>query len=91
MDIDRIFRIRPVFLLSCLFLFLTPGIFGQEITRINVKETKMRVASGKALLICAYADYQCERVRLKNAMLKSELEARLPMLSKDTELIFYCA
>lgn len=63
-----------------------------EVTRITVTEARELVSTGKALLVCAYeSEALCNRNRLEGSMLRSELETKLPLLSKDQELIFYCA
>ena len=52
-----------------------------EVTRISVDDESI-----------AYADEQkCGRMRLEGSMTLRELEARLPSLPKDQEIIFYCA
>jgi len=51
-----------------------------------------RIAAGKALLVCAYPDADtCSKMQLQNAITRSELQARLPELRKDQEIILYCA
>jgi hypothetical protein len=63
-----------------------------EAPRISVEEARRKMASGEALLICAYPDEaKCEGNRLAGSITLSELGARLPTLGKDQELIFYCA
>jgi len=62
-----------------------------EIRRVDPEEARRRVEAG-ALLICAYTDAaKCEGVRLQGAITLGALEERLPSLSPDRELIFYCA
>ena len=49
------------------------------------------MAEGKALLVCAYADeVKCGWMRFDGSITLSELEARLPSLPRDQEIIFYC-
>lgn len=63
-----------------------------DVPRIDVEEARRKVAAGQALLICAYEDEgKCGRMRLEGSTTLSELQARLPSLRKDEELIFYCA
>jgi hypothetical protein len=50
------------------------------------------VKSGKALLVCGYDDdAKFKALRLEGALSLKEFETRLPKLSKDQEIIFYCA
>ena len=63
-----------------------------EPKRISVKEAYQKVKSGKALLVCGYDDKtKFKMMRLESALSLKEFEARLPKLSKDQEIIFYCA
>jgi rhodanese-related sulfurtransferase len=63
-----------------------------EPTRIGPDEAHRKVKSGTALFVCAYDDEQKFRnMRLEGAISLSELRARLPSLSKEQEIIFYCA
>jgi hypothetical protein len=62
------------------------------VDRISVEDTRRRVEAGQALLVCAYADEgRCRQLRLDGAVTLAELEARLPSIPRDRELIFYCA
>jgi hypothetical protein len=61
-----------------------------SIERITPGEARTKVQAGKALLVCSYEDKKCKKILLEGAMLRSELEGRLPSLSKDQEIIFYC-
>jgi hypothetical protein len=61
-----------------------------EPTRIPAEETRRKVTSGKALLVCAYEDEdKYRRMRLQDAISLQEFKNRLPALSKDQEIIFY--
>lgn len=63
-----------------------------EAKRISVSAAYPKVKSGKALLVCAYADEaKFQAMRLEGALSLKELEGRLAKLSKDQEIIFYCA
>jgi hypothetical protein len=63
-----------------------------EPTRVGPEETRQKVRSGDALLVCAYhEDEKFQRVPLEGAIPFSEFSSRVPTLPKDTELIFYCA
>jgi rhodanese-related sulfurtransferase len=62
-----------------------------DVARISVDEAQEHVKRG-ALLVCAYEDEEkCGRMKLEGSMTLRELEARLPSLPKDQEIIFYCA
>ncbi len=64
----------------------------KAVVRISPADAHEAVASGRALLVCAYPDVEvCEKVMLKDAITLKEFEARLPELKKDHEIIFYCA
>jgi rhodanese-related sulfurtransferase len=63
-----------------------------EPTRVSPEETRQRVNSGDALLVCAYhEDEKFQRVPLEGAIPFSEFESKVSSLPKDQELIFYCA
>lgn len=58
--------------------------------RVSPQYAHQAVASGGALLVCAYPDQEvCDKVMLQGAISLKELEARLPELKKDQEIIFY--
>ena len=59
--------------------------------RIDVEEARRHVASGQALLVCAYEDEaKCRAVAVDGGISYTDFESRLPELSKSQELIFYC-
>ena len=60
------------------------------VERIGPDQTREKVRSGDALLVCAYNDDKCKPLLLENAILLSEFEAKLPSLTKNQEIIFYC-
>jgi hypothetical protein len=63
-----------------------------EFTRLSPQETRQRVTSGSALLVCAYEDDEkCNRLRLEGAISLTEFKSKVSGLSKDEEIIFYCA
>ncbi len=63
-----------------------------EQMELSAEEAHERVASGKALLVCAYRDERvCRKVQLEGSVSLKQFEARLPKLSRDQEIIFYCA
>ncbi len=60
--------------------------------RITPQEIYPRVKSGEALLVCAYDDEaKCRTMHLEGAMFLWELQAKLPELPKDQEMVFFCA
>lgn len=60
--------------------------------RISPKEAKEKMGSGTALLVCAYADEEkFKKNRLQGAISADEFKKKLVSLSKDAEIIFYCA
>jgi hypothetical protein len=63
-----------------------------EAARITPEEAYSRVKSGKALLVCAYNDDEAfKKNRLEGAISYGEFASRIPVISKDQEIIFYCA
>ena len=63
---------------------------GTAIKRIDPESARAKVQTGKALLVCAYDDGKCKDVLLEGAMLRSAFESKVPSLSMDQEIIFYC-
>jgi len=60
--------------------------------RIDVADAYPRVTSGQALLVCAYEDEQkCRQLNLQGSISLARFESMAPTLTKDRELIFYCA
>jgi rhodanese-related sulfurtransferase len=60
--------------------------------RISAAETRQRVSTGSALLVCAYDDDEkFKNNHLQGAISLSEFKSRLPSIAKDQEVIFYCA
>ncbi len=65
---------------------------GIEPTRVSPEDAQKAVKAGDALLVCAYEkEAKCRKMNLEGAMFRKEFEAKLPSLSKDQEIIFYCA
>lgn len=63
-----------------------------EAARIAPEEAYARVKSGATLLVCAYNDDEAfKKNRLEGAISYGEFSSRVPGLSKDREIIFYCA
>lgn len=63
-----------------------------EIARIAPQETKEKVTSGIALLVCAYAsDAKFADNHLEGAISLADFQVRADQLARDQEIIFYCA
>jgi hypothetical protein len=63
-----------------------------DVPRISVEEARRKAAAGQALLVCAYPDdVKCSRVKLEGSITLADLQARLRSVSRDQELIFFCA
>jgi hypothetical protein len=61
-----------------------------EAERIDVERAAERVRTGDALLACAYDDEEkCRRLALRGSISLAELRDR--DVSRDREIIFYCA
>ena len=61
-----------------------------EIIRTSPEETREKVSSGKALLVCAYDDDdKFSRLHLDGAISLRRFKLRQDALSKDQEIIFY--
>ncbi len=62
-----------------------------DVKRVKPEEARQKAQSGEALLVCAYdSEEMCERLRLNGALTLAELKARLPGMSKEQEIVFYC-
>ena len=63
-----------------------------EVTRISPQAAYPQITSGRALLVCAYANENtCSTIMLEGAINLQEFESRLAGLKKDQPIIFYCA
>jgi hypothetical protein len=59
--------------------------------RISVEEARQKVNSGTALLVCAYDDDEkFKNNRLQGAISIGEFRSKIPSLSTEQEIIFYC-
>jgi hypothetical protein len=62
-----------------------------EPVRITAQEAREKVKSG-SLLVCGYEDEsECRSMLLEGAITFGEFQKKLPSLSKDQGIIFYCA
>jgi len=63
-----------------------------EPIRISVEEARQKVNSGAALLVCAYDDDEkFKNNHLQGAISLGDFRAKLPALSTEQEIVFYCA
>lgn len=63
-----------------------------EVPRISVQEARQNTLSGESLLVCAYEkDSQFNDIRLDRGISLKEFLSKLPDISKEKEIIFYCA
>lgn len=63
-----------------------------ESIRVSPEEVRQKAASGSALLVCAYDDDEkFKRIHLEDAISLEEFRSKLSTLSKDQEIVFYCA
>jgi hypothetical protein len=59
---------------------------------IDPTQAREKVQAGHATLVCAYDDEaKCSKLLLDGAISMTQLRRKLPELSKDEELILYCA
>jgi hypothetical protein len=69
----------------------TQGMSADQVERVEVERAREAVEAGRALLVCAYDDAKCARMRLGGSITVRELEQRAASLPKNQEIIFYCA
>ena len=63
-----------------------------QVSRITPEETYQKLRAGDALLVCAYdSKEQFRSLQLEGAISLPEFRAKLTSLSKDQEIVFYCA
>jgi hypothetical protein len=63
-----------------------------EPERITAEEVYGKLKDGSTLLVCAYDDDdKFGTVHLEGAISFNAFESKLPSLSKDQEIVFYCA
>ena len=62
-----------------------------EPQRITPEEADQKLKAGKAILVCAYEDEsKFKLMQLQGAISFSEFKSKIPSMSKDQEIIFYC-
>ncbi len=63
-----------------------------EPDRVSPQKTHELSEAGAALLVCAYDDEaRCNSMRLEGGITFGEFKSKLPSLSKDQGIVFYCA
>ncbi len=63
-----------------------------EPVRIPPEEAKKKILSNEAILVCAYEDEEkFRKMHLEGAISFIEFKKSAPLLSKEQEIIFYCA
>jgi hypothetical protein len=63
-----------------------------EPIRISVKDARQKVDAAAALFVCAYDDDEKFRNNnLQGAISLNDFRTKLPSLSTEQEIIFYCA
>jgi len=93
-NIAMVYKLPSFFI--CLAFILTtfastaPASAVLEIERVSAADARNRLMQHGALLVCSYADNRCQKILFQGAILRGELEARLPSLPVNQEIIFYC-
>jgi hypothetical protein len=63
-----------------------------EPKRVAAEEVYQKLQSGNTILVCAYEDdVKFKKVQLQGAISLNEFKSKLPSLTKEQEIIFYCA
>jgi hypothetical protein len=63
-----------------------------KVVRITPEEAYQKLRAGDAVLVCAYDSQERFRsLQLEGAISLPEFREKLPSLSKDQEIVFYCA
>ena len=63
-----------------------------EPERIGPEEVNKKLKTGSVLLVCAYDDEEKFRMfHIEGALSFSQFKSQLPSLSKEQEIVFYCA
>ena len=62
-----------------------------EPERVTAEEVYDKLKSGNVLLVCAYEDEQkFKKLQLEGAISVNAFKSKLPSLSKDQGIVFYC-
>lgn len=63
-----------------------------ELTIISADDAYKKIKTGRALLVCAYAEEEkFKKFNLAGAISLKDLQSRLAAIAKKREIIFYCA
>ncbi|MBI1919469.1 MAG: rhodanese-like domain-containing protein [Geobacter sp.] len=63
-----------------------------DVPRVKPSETRERVLSGEALLVCAYDDEEkFATMHLEGAVSLAHFRQRLLHVPKSKEIVFYCS
>jgi hypothetical protein len=63
-----------------------------KIARVSAEEIYPRLKSGDCLLVCAYDNEETFRtMRLEGAISLQDFKNQVSRISKDQEIVFYCA
>ena len=63
-----------------------------DVERISVEDARRKAAANQALLVCAYEDEaKCRMLDLAGSISLTSFQAQAASLSKDQEVIFFCA
>jgi hypothetical protein len=63
-----------------------------EPERISPDDVRKLVKTGAAFLVCAYDDEdKCKTMHLEGAISFGAFKSKLPSLSRDQKIVFYCA
>ncbi len=63
-----------------------------EPIRIHPEETRKKVLSGTAIFVCAYEDEEkFRKMHLEGAISLSAFKSKAASLSREQEIVFYCA
>jgi hypothetical protein len=62
-----------------------------EPKRVTAEDVHDKLKSGKVYLVCAYEDEEkFRKLQLEGAISFHAFKSKLPSLSKDQEIVFYC-
>ena len=63
-----------------------------EPIRILPEETRKKVLSGTAILVCAYEDEEkFKKMHLEGGISFNAFKSKIASLSREQEIVFYCA
>jgi hypothetical protein len=64
-----------------------------DVPRVEPSEVMKKQGSGRKMwMVCAYDDEaKCTQLRIDSALTMSQFTAQVPSLSREEEIVFYCA